>query len=80
MAVPIARGLVGATIIEDTEQRKWIARAVVSAAKWLTLRDAHRTERDLAESSARGSNEDWARWATCRAESGLSAVQHSKRK
>jgi type IV secretion system T-DNA border endonuclease VirD2 len=48
---------------EDAEQRKWIARAVVSAAKshvafGLTLRDAQKAERDLAERPEPGSGKD----------------------
>jgi type IV secretion system T-DNA border endonuclease VirD2 len=48
---------------EDAEQRKWIARAVVSAAKLhvafgLTLRDAQKAERDLAERPEPGSGKD----------------------
>jgi type IV secretion system T-DNA border endonuclease VirD2 len=48
---------------EDAEQRKWIARVVVSAAKshvafGLTLRDAQKAERDLAERPEPGSGKD----------------------
>lgn len=48
---------------EDAGQRKWIARAVVSAAKshvafGLTLRDAQKAERDLAERPEPGSVKD----------------------
>ena len=48
---------------EDAGQRKWIARAVVSAAKshvafGLTLRDAQKAERDLAERPEPGSGKD----------------------
>ena len=48
---------------EDAEQRTWIARAVVSAAKahlalGLTLRDAQKAERDLAERPESGSGKD----------------------
>jgi type IV secretion system T-DNA border endonuclease VirD2 len=49
---------------EDAEQRKWIARAIVSATKshvafGLTLREAHRAERDLARRLKHGSDKDW---------------------
>ncbi|MDQ1850504.1 relaxase/mobilization nuclease domain-containing protein [Gemmobacter fulvus] len=49
---------------EDAEQRKWIARAVVSAAKshvafGLTLKEAQHAERDLMGGSKRDS--DWER-------------------
>jgi len=49
----------------DADQRKWIARAVVSAAKshvafGLTLKEARHAERLLASTSARGEN-DWER-------------------
>jgi type IV secretion system T-DNA border endonuclease VirD2 len=48
---------------EDAEQRNWIARAVVSAAKahvafGLTLRDAQKAERDLAGRPEPGSDKD----------------------
>jgi type IV secretion system T-DNA border endonuclease VirD2 len=48
---------------EDADQRKWIARSVVSAAKahvafGLTLRDAQKAERDLAERPEPGSGKD----------------------
>ena len=49
---------------EDAGQRKWIARAVVSAAKshvafGLTLRDAQKAERDMAGRPEPGSGKDW---------------------
>jgi type IV secretion system T-DNA border endonuclease VirD2 len=48
---------------EDADQRTWIARAVVSAAKahvafGLTLRDAQKAERDLAGRPEPGSGKD----------------------
>jgi len=51
---------------EDAEQRKWIARAVVSAAKshvafGLTLREAKQAEQELAGWSERGNDKDWER-------------------
>ncbi|MDZ7602970.1 MAG: relaxase/mobilization nuclease domain-containing protein [Hoeflea sp.] len=51
--------------IKDADQRKWIARAVVSAAKshvvfGLTLREARDAERLLASTPARGEH-DWER-------------------
>ncbi len=51
---------------EDADQRGWIARAVVSAAKsqvafGLTLREVHKAERDLAGRLERGSDKDWER-------------------
>lgn len=50
---------------EDADQRKWIARAVVSAAKshvalGLTLKEARHAERLLASTPARGEH-DWER-------------------
>jgi type IV secretion system T-DNA border endonuclease VirD2 len=50
---------------EDADQRKWIARAVVSSAKshvafGLTLNDARDAERPLTSSSVRGEH-DWER-------------------
>ena len=50
---------------EDADQRRWIARAVVSSAKshvafGLTLREARHAERLLTSSSARGKH-DWER-------------------
>jgi type IV secretion system T-DNA border endonuclease VirD2 len=50
---------------EDADQRKWIARAVVSAAKahvafGLTLKEARHSERLLASTPARGEH-DWER-------------------
>jgi type IV secretion system T-DNA border endonuclease VirD2 len=50
---------------EDPDQRKWIARAVVSAAKvhvaiGLTLKEARDAERLLTSSPARGEH-DWER-------------------
>ena len=50
---------------EDADQRRWIARAVVSAAKahvafGLTLKEAQHAERLLASSPARGEH-DWER-------------------
>jgi type IV secretion system T-DNA border endonuclease VirD2 len=49
---------------EDAEQRRWIAKAIVSAAKshvaiGLTLRGAHRAERDLTGRSEHRSDKDW---------------------
>jgi type IV secretion system T-DNA border endonuclease VirD2 len=51
---------------EDAGQRKWIARAVVSAAKshvafGLTLKDAHEAERKLASMRVRSNERDWER-------------------
>jgi type IV secretion system T-DNA border endonuclease VirD2 len=51
---------------EDADQRSWIARAVVSAAKshvafGLTLREARKVERDLAGRSSLGNDKDWER-------------------
>jgi type IV secretion system T-DNA border endonuclease VirD2 len=51
---------------EDADQRKWIARAVVSASKshvafGLTLREANRAERDLSGSVGREAEKDWER-------------------
>lgn len=51
---------------EEAEQRKWIARAVVAAAKshvavGLTLREANKAERNLAELTQRGNDRDWER-------------------
>ena len=48
---------------EDAEQRRWIARAVVSAAKahvanGLTLRDTQKAERDMAGRPEPGSGKD----------------------
>lgn len=48
---------------EDADQRKWIARAVVSAAKshvafGLTLRDAQKADRDMAGRPEPGSGKD----------------------
>ena len=65
VAAELASGRTDALIgdFEDAEQRKWIARAVVSAAKshvafGLTLRDAQKAERDLAERPEPGSGKD----------------------
>jgi type IV secretion system T-DNA border endonuclease VirD2 len=49
---------------EDAEQRRWIAKAIVSAAKshvaiGLTLRGVHRAERDLTGRPEHGSDKDW---------------------
>lgn len=49
---------------EDADQRKWIARAVVSASKshvafGLTLREANRVERDLDRRSFLANEKDW---------------------
>jgi type IV secretion system T-DNA border endonuclease VirD2 len=51
---------------EDADQRKWIARAVVSAAKshvafGLTLREAKQAEQELAGWSERGNDKNWER-------------------
>jgi type IV secretion system T-DNA border endonuclease VirD2 len=51
---------------EDADQRNWIAKAVVSAAKshvafGLTLREAQKAERELTGRSARGNDKDWER-------------------
>ena len=51
---------------EDADQRKWIARAVVSAAKahvafGLTLREAHQVERLPNRSDVPWSDKDWER-------------------
>jgi type IV secretion system T-DNA border endonuclease VirD2 len=51
---------------EDAGQRKWIARAVVSAAKshvafGLTLKEAHEAERKLASMRVRSNERDWER-------------------
>jgi type IV secretion system T-DNA border endonuclease VirD2 len=51
---------------EDAEQRKWIARAVVSAAKahvafGLTLKGARGAERRLASVPERSNERDWER-------------------
>jgi type IV secretion system T-DNA border endonuclease VirD2 len=51
---------------DDAEQRKWIARAVVSAAKshvafGLTMREAQTSERNLAGKAERGPDKDWQR-------------------
>jgi type IV secretion system T-DNA border endonuclease VirD2 len=51
---------------EDADQRTWIARAVVSAAKshvafGLTLHEAHKAERELDEMTGRGNDNDWER-------------------
>jgi type IV secretion system T-DNA border endonuclease VirD2 len=51
---------------EDAEQRQWIAKAVVSAAKshvaiGLTLSEANRAERDLLGSWGREAEKDWER-------------------
>jgi type IV secretion system T-DNA border endonuclease VirD2 len=51
---------------EDAGQQKWIARAVVSAAKshvafGLTLHEAHKAERELDEMTGRGNDNDWER-------------------
>ena len=48
---------------EDAGQRKWIARAVVSAAKshvafGLTLRETHKADRDLVGQRLRGNDKD----------------------
>jgi type IV secretion system T-DNA border endonuclease VirD2 len=50
---------------EDADQRRWIARAIVSSAKshvafGLTLKEVRHAERLLASTSARGEN-DWER-------------------
>jgi type IV secretion system T-DNA border endonuclease VirD2 len=52
--------------LEDADQRNWIAKAVVSAAKshvafGLTLREAQKAERELTGRSARGNDKDWER-------------------
>jgi type IV secretion system T-DNA border endonuclease VirD2 len=51
---------------EDADQRRWIARAVVSAAKshvafGLTLREAKQAEQELAGWSERENEKDWER-------------------
>ncbi|MDO9596830.1 MAG: hypothetical protein Q7J47_03845, partial [Azoarcus sp.] len=51
---------------EDSDQRRWIAKAVVSAAKshvtfGLTLREVKRAERSLTGSSKRDNGKDWER-------------------
>ena len=51
---------------EDADQRKWIAQAVVSAAKshvafGLTLKDVHGAERKLASVPERSEERDWER-------------------
>ncbi len=51
---------------EDEDQRKWIARAVVSAAKshvafGLTLQEAHKAERRFYGRTERGGDKDWER-------------------
>ena len=51
---------------EDADQRKWIARAVVSAAKshvalGLTLKEARDAERWLASVPERSEERDWER-------------------
>ena len=51
---------------EDADQRKWIARAIVSAAKshvavGLTLRKAQKAERDLAGRVMQEAEKDWER-------------------
>ncbi|MDR7127256.1 relaxase/mobilization nuclease domain-containing protein [Pseudotabrizicola sp. 4114] len=51
---------------EDADQRKWIARAVVSAAKshvafGLTLREARKAERRLALEPVKSEERDWER-------------------
>ena len=51
---------------EDADQRKWIARAIVSAAKshvavGLTLREAQKAERDLAGRVVQEAEKDWER-------------------
>ena len=50
---------------EDADERKWIARAIVSSAKshvafGLTLKEARHAERLLASTPARGEH-DWER-------------------
>ena len=50
----------------DEAQRRWIAKAVVSAAKshvafGLMLREAHRAERNLSDRIARQTKKDWER-------------------
>jgi type IV secretion system T-DNA border endonuclease VirD2 len=51
---------------EHTEQRMWIARAVVSAAKshvafGMTLRETGKAERKLREPNDRDAGKDWER-------------------
>ncbi|WP_050521750.1 relaxase/mobilization nuclease domain-containing protein [Pseudorhodobacter wandonensis] len=51
---------------EDVQQRKWIAKAVISAAKLhvaigLTLSEANRAERELLGSVGREAEKDWER-------------------
>lgn len=51
---------------EDVDQRKWIARAVVSAAKahvafGLPMREAQTSERNLAGKAELGPEKDWQR-------------------